>query len=905
MTFPRALPLLVACLSLFWPPLAAAADLAGTVRDQAGGVIGGAEIVVQTAQGAVVATETTNAEGKFAVPGLPAGQYVLVVRAEAFEARRLAVDVPARGTRSVDITLDVGGLQEEVTVSATPGSAEELRRAVPSVNVINADEIGQRTKTVAAEAVAEEVGVQLQRTSPSVAGVFVRGLTGNKVNVFVDGVRYTTGAQRGGINTFLDLIEPSSLESIEVVRGPSSAEYGSDAIGGSVQFRSQVPTLADAGGDPFGGTFTATAGSAHQQAGGNLSVSWRGQRVGLFANLAGRHVGAIRTGGARDSHAAVTRFFDVPSTRLMDQRLPDTGFDQVGGQAKLNWTVDSATHVVANYMYGRQNGGARYDQLLGGDGNLIADLNGVTLNLFYVRLERLSAGWFDYASLTYSLNTQREERVNQGGNGNARATIGHEPERTTAHGVQGSVMRALSSRQTLTLGGDVYFEGFRSSAFNVNPATGTVTTRRPRIPDDATYRHGGAFAETSIEAVPSRLRMVGAVRAGGIAYNARSSDSPLVNDQPLWPDDSVTAASVTFRAGLVASPTDDWTFAVDVSRGFRAPHMTDLGTLGLTGSGFEIAAPDVQGMPATVGTRADSQAVSSGRAVGQVGPETSLSYDFGVRFRRSRVRADVALFINTVRDNIQKQALILPQGAVGMVIGGQPIVAQNANGGVYVAAATNPVLVRANYDDARIWGIEHTGEFKLTKSLTLNTVATYLRAKDTETGLAPNIEGGSPAPDGYLMLRYTAPSGRWWAQAYLHAALRQSRLSTLDLEDRRTGATRSRTSIRNFFYNGAAARGWVGPGPDGVAGTSDDVLIVTGETLAQVQDRVLGAGVASAPLFTAVPGFATIGIRGGWKFGPHEITIDAQNLGDRNYRGVSWGVDAPGRGVAVRYLMRF
>ena len=54
--------------------------------------------------------------------------------------------------------------------------------------------------------------MQLQRTSPTMAGVFVRGLTGNKVNVFVDGVRYSNGAQRGGVNTFLDLIEPGMLE---------------------------------------------------------------------------------------------------------------------------------------------------------------------------------------------------------------------------------------------------------------------------------------------------------------------------------------------------------------------------------------------------------------------------------------------------------------------------------------------------------------------------------------------------------------------------------------------------------------------------------------------------------------------------------------------------------------------
>jgi hemoglobin/transferrin/lactoferrin receptor protein len=130
-------------------------------------------------------------------------------------------------------------------------------------------------------------------------------------------------------------------------------------------------------------------------------------------------------------------------------------------------------------------------------------------------------------------------------------------------------------------------------------------------------------------------------------------------------------------------------------------------------------------------------------------------------------------------------------------------------------------------------------------------------------------------------------------------------LSTLDLDDRRTGASRSRTSIRNFFLNGATARGWIGAGHDAVPGTADDVLLATGETLAQIQDRVLGVGVSSAPLYREVAAFVTAGFRGGVRFGRHQLIADVENVTDRNYRGVSWGVDGPGRGLSLRYVARF
>ena len=73
-----------------------------------------------------------------------------------------------------------------------------------------------------------------------------------------------------------------------------------------------------------------------------------------------------------------------------------------------------------------------------------------------------------------------------------------------------------------------------------------------------------------------------------------------------------------------------------------------------------------------------------------------------------------------------------------------------------------------------------------------------------------------------------------------------------------------------------------------------------------MQDRVLGVGVNSAPLFTAIPGYALFNLRGGFSFGEgSEITLDFENIGDRNYRAPGWGVDGPGRSVTARYRLKF
>lgn len=134
---------------------------------------------------------------------------------------------------------------------------------------------------------------------------------------------------------------------------------------------------------------------------------------------------------------------------------------------------------------------------------------------------------------------------------------------------------------------------------------------------------------------------------------------------------------------------------------------------------------------------------------------------------------------------------------------------------------------------------------------------------------------------------------------------RQDRLSSLDLSDRRTGATRSRMNIQNFFRRGACVRGLTTPGTNGQCGSAGGILIATGETLELVQNRVLG-GAQSAPLFTSIPGYGLVNLRGGFNLTEdQQISIDFENIADKSHRNPGWGIDGPGRSLTVRYQLKF
>lgn len=892
-------------------------SVSGVVRDSSGAVVRDAEVSLVTAQQAVLGQAKTDAEGRFHFADVSPGSYVVSVYRPNFSRQREVVRVNEGDALELSIALQVGEVSEQVTVTAEAGQVSDARSIAQPVNVLNEEEILERATEVAAQAAEEEAGVNLQRTAPSLSAIFVRGLTGRNVAVYVDGVRYTTSAQRGGVGTFFSLIEPSGLETIEVLRGPNSSQYGSDVFGGVVNFISHTPAYGDMDKE-WHGNANLFYRSATNGFGGNALLTYGARKYGALINVNARRINRLRPANGIDTHSAITRFLGLQSD-VLGERLPDTAFTQHGTLLRANFNLNDTTQLLFSHARNQQDGGRRYDQLLGGDGNLVADLRNLMSELFYARLAKQSLGAFDNAQFTFSYNGQREERVNQGGQGNPFATITHQRERTNVFGFNFHLDKRIGASNTLLFGADVYRDKINAPAYALNPVTGTASPSRPRVPNGARYISAGVFAQNVYEAVPNRLRLSGALRYSVASYKSRAANAPVGGDgRPLFPDDSARFDSLSGRIGVVLNVGGGFDVAAKYARGFRAPNTTDLGIIGLVGNGFEVDATTAAALGGFIGTTAGSDAVSTGIKVRPLGPERSDGFDLSFRYTHKRLRAELTGFTNKLSEVYFDQALVLPQGAVGAFLGSEQIVAQNANGLVFVGLApTTPVLVRANFDDARFNGVEFVTEARLSDDFSFNGNFTYIRAYSLLDGLPPNVEGGVPPATGFVSFRYQ-PSGasRFYIEAYSTLAARQNRLSSLDLSDRRTGAARSRAQIQNFFRRGACVRGLTTPGVSG-CGSAGGVLVATGETLSQVQNRLLPIGAAingvrvadnntSVPMFTAVPGYGLVGLRGSMRFGERsEVLIDFENIADKTYRGINWGVDGPGRSLTMRYRYKF
>jgi hemoglobin/transferrin/lactoferrin receptor protein len=875
--------------------------VSGVVKDQNGAVIPNAQVVLLNKQTRVEVQTATNESGEFGFVNVAPGAYEIRVSAGGFALGSQTIQLASAAVENLDIALDIA--ENRTTVTAEVGQTEEKQNVPQAVNIIGINEILQRSTSVLAQIGEEEAGLNVQRTSPTLGAIVVRGLTGKNVVNYVDGVRYTNGAQRGGINTFFNLNEPSNFQSVEVLRGPNSAQYGSDSLGGTVNLLTRTPVFGVDKAE-FHGEIIPFFNSADRSFGSSVFLSYGTQRLGGYVNLAGRRVNTLRSANEIDSHSALTRFLGLPSD-ILYERNPNTEFTQYGGAFRLNYAPTEDRQLIFFYQRSQQDQGKRFDQLLGGDGNLQADLKNLMLDFGYLRYVKQSFLGFDSASFTASYNSQREERVNQGGQGNQFGDITHQYERTSVGGFSFFLEKQLPARNNFLFGGDFYREKINSPAYIQNPVSGAVTISRPRVPDEATFESGGLFIQDAWEAIPNRLRITGALRYSAAFYKVRAEDSPVVNNRRLWNSDSLRDADFSGRIGAVVRVVDNFRIAFNYSRGFRYPNMTDLGTLGLTGDGFEVDYLAASSLGGTIGTTAGVDAVTTGLPVEKQRSEISDNFDFSLRYQNKRFDTEFTVFRLDINDAITKQALILPQGAVGQFLGSDQIISQNANGAVFVAAAATPVLVRSNFTAAKLFGLEFEAEAKVTRNFMIKGNYTYIHAEDKDTGLPPNIEGGTPPPTAFLSFRYV--KSRYWVEFYSTIADKQDRLSSLDLSDRRTGAIRTRAQIENFFRRGACYYGLT----VNAAGTCNGnvngyILQPTGENITQVLTRVLGVGFPSRPLFTYLPSYALANVRGNITINEKSsVFLAFENIFDTYYRNPSWGIDGAGRNFTAQFRYRF
>lgn len=259
--------------------LAASAFAQGKV---AGKVTYGDNLPLHDASVSIVQTRQstrTDESGAFQLANVPAGRYTVLVHLEGFADATQIITLAAGSDISLDFKLQIASLKEQVTVTAS-GTEQSVFDSFQSVNSVGSTQITERASTSIGDVLAYETGVAKRSFGPGSSRPVIRGFDGDRVLVLQDGVRTgSVGSQSGDHG---EPIDPLAAERIEVVKGPGTLLYGSNAIGGVVNVISNDENEAHEGFRGFG---TGLLGSADRQAGFASGVEYGFKKLMLRGNV--------------------------------------------------------------------------------------------------------------------------------------------------------------------------------------------------------------------------------------------------------------------------------------------------------------------------------------------------------------------------------------------------------------------------------------------------------------------------------------------------------------------------------------------------------------------------------------------------------------------------------------------
>lgn len=492
---------------------------------------------------------------------------------------------PADEEASDSLPLEQGGTTV-VVATRRPEDPFDIPR---SVNVIDERRLLERGARTAAEALRYQPGIWVQKTGHVGGAPIIRGFMGNQVIYLFDGVRRNTASLFAGPNSYLQTVDELDIDRIEVVRGPGSVLYGSDAIGGAIDVTTNELPLFPVEAETGLRSYSRVASADRE-----LSSRLEGYVAGpeLF----------VAVGGTYRS------IDDLEGGRGVGLQEPSSWRER-NWDAQVDWLVDPDSTLelfFQDYSRPRATRYDRPDQISTADRELLG-----------LRYESHDLPFAERVELTLYHQDQRDT---------LDATFFDSLAEDRTIGFDAQATSDVSDTVSVTWGVHVHRDESESS----DPQSGTADP-------DVEWINPAVFALTQWQA-SERLRFDLGLRWDSFALE---SDSPGFANLPAEIQDAILNGAfseddleldqdddaLTGGLGAVYSLTEETNVFAHVGRAFRAPNKSDLLSYGQFTFGFEVPTPDVE-------------------------PESSWTYELGVRHEERDFAAELVGFYTEVDDAI-------------------------------------------------------------------------------------------------------------------------------------------------------------------------------------------------------------------------------------------------------------
>ncbi|MDF1699404.1 MAG: TonB-dependent receptor [Saprospiraceae bacterium] len=598
-------------------------------------------------------------------------------------------------------------LEEILMVGRTDNQSRDLPGKVESIN----SKIFKLTNPqTTADALAQHSDVYIQRSQMGGGSPIVRGFEANKVLLVLDGVRMNNAIYRSGHLQNAITVDNAVLERLEVLYGPGSLIYGSDAIGGVVHFRSKNPQLNF---DPsrninfFGNAYVRYA-TANKEKSTHLDLNIGTSKFGSFSSISFSDYDDLRTGSKRSEefpdfgkrliYADRENGEDIIVANPNPNIQIGTGYSQVDMMQKFLFQPSEKLRMIANFQYSQSSDIPRYDALseLDGDGLSFAEW-------YYGPQKRLLSSlrtditqesmFFDKIILIGAYQKIDEDRIDRQFNS---TNLDRQEEDVDIFSFTADLHKYLDSNQTLEInyGAEFNYNDLSSTAFRTDITDGSISnTILTRYPSGGSSTNNlGAYALVKKEL--KNLDLFGGLRYSRNRLNVRYN----LSDNLPWPKeyyDGVSAnnSALSWSIGTAYSHTNGLKLSSQISSAFRSPNIDDLAKIRVKAT--EISVPNLD-----------------------LKPETSLNAELNISQQiGNRLIVSATGFITTLENAIVRDNFTLPDGSIFLLDEGD----------------TLTTIANINANQARVRGISINATSSLTKSLKLSGSINYIKGQRKNT----------------------------------------------------------------------------------------------------------------------------------------------------------------------------
>lgn len=571
-------------------------------------------------------------------------------------------------------TLKEVGL-EEVVISAS-NFAEKKKNIAQKIEVINAQTIAQTNAQNTGDLLINTGKIFVQKSQQGGSSPVLRGFEASRVLLVIDGVRMNNAIYRSGHLQNVITSDQNSLSRVEVMYGPSSTIYGSDALGGIVHLITKSPVLSTTKKLLVTGSAFTRYSSVNNEKTIHADLSLGGKKFGWLQSYNYSDFGDMKMGsnypdkypnfGRRSNYVGKINGVDTVLANKDDRVQKFSGYRQWDILQKLLFKQSDHVSHSLNFQLSNSTNVPRYDRLQ--DIKDFGGSIGTTLRFaewYYGPQKRIMGAYQLNASklgfldeLKANINYQAIEESRLIREYRRYDRFDSQVEKVKVFGVTISGRKFMGNSE-LTVGADAQLNDVKSTATRTNLTTGSVTKIATRYPDGKNKMNNfGVFAQHLYKFSNKKLVLNDGIRLQAISLKSNVKDNSFFN----LPDTAVKQNSfaVTGNIGLVYTPLENTIIKASVSSGFRAPNIDDLSKI------FESATAAKQ----VVVPNAD------------IKPEYTYNFDLTVNQRiANKVSIEITGFYTLFRNAILKAPFKL-NGQDSIIFNGvmsQVLASQNVN----------------------------------------------------------------------------------------------------------------------------------------------------------------------------------------------------------------------------------